>query len=99
MRKSKQERSGVEKSHTRQQDARFRMGRNRGIRNSKYTKHNNRKHRGNGKNSTSPPRDNYSNSNTNSNIPRNIEMTAPRNTPNWEKYSTSGINSDQNDES
>ena len=50
--------------------------------------------RGNGKNSTSPPRDNYSNSNTNRNIPRNIEMTAPRNTPNWEKYSTSGINSD-----
>ena len=35
------------------------------------------------------------NSNTNRNIPRNIETTAARNTPNWEKYSASSINSDE----
>ena len=82
----------------RQQDARLRMGRNRRIRNPRYPKHNNRKHRGNSKNSTGTPRDGYSNSNTNCNIPRNIETTAPRNTPHWEKYSASGINSNYNNQ-
>ena len=45
-----------QKNHTRQQDARFRIQRNRGIEHPRHTKHNHRKHRKNSKNNTSTSR-------------------------------------------
>ena len=55
----------------------------------KHTKHNHKGHRKNSKDSASTPRNNYSHSNTDHNIPRNTETPTPRNIPNWEKYGKS----------
>ena len=66
--------------------------------NTQDTKHNHKGHRRNNKDSAGTPRNNYSHSDTDHNISRNIETPTSRNTPNWEKYSTSSINSNWNSE-